>query len=346
MTGSQPTVASWPDVVVVMPIRNEAADLAAAVRTVLAQQYRGRLAVCLAVAPSEDGTEQIAADLARCDDRIGIVGNPARTTPAGLNAAIRSSQGDVIVRVDGHAELSPGYVERAVSTLARTGAANVGGIQRAVGTTAFEGAVATAMMSRFGTGGAAFHVGGSEGPTDTVYLGVFRRDAIESVGLFDERLVRNQDYELNIRLRGAGHVVWFDPQLVVTYRPRGRWRGLARQFFEYGRWKRVVARLHPEALRPRQMIPPAATLALVTTTVLGVRWRTALVVPLGYAAIVTMESARLARTLPQFGRLLVVYPTIHLAWGLGFIYGRPDRHQTAVCSAELGRGRHRVRRRR
>lgn len=327
MTGSAPPASgSWPDVVVVMPIRNEATDLAAAVRTVLAQQYRGRLAVCLAVAPSEDGTEQIAADLARGDDRIRIVANPSRTTPAGLNAAIRSSPGDVIVRVDGHAELSPGYVERAVSTLARTGAANVGGVQRAVGTTAFEQAVAAALMSRFGSGGAAFHVGGSEGPTDTVYLGVFRRDAIESVGLFDERLVRNQDYELNIRLRRAGNVVWFDPELVVTYRPRGRWRALARQYFDYGRWKRVVAHLHPEALRPRQLIPPAATLALGATTVLGVRWRSMLFVPFGYAVVVTIESARLAATLPHFRRLLVVFPTMHLAWGLGFMYGRPERH--------------------
>ena len=131
------------------------------------------------------------------------------------------------MRVDGHAELSAGYIRRAVETLRRTGAANVGGVQRAAGTTPFERAVADAMSSRFGTGDATFHYGGTEGPTDTVYLGVFDRAAIEAVGLFDERLLRNQDYELNIRLREAGGVVWFDPRPVrhvptswIATRPR------------------------------------------------------------------------------------------------------------------------------
>ena len=139
------------------------------------------------MAPSTDGTEAVAAELAAEHDDVTVVANPAGTTPAGLNAAIRATTGDVVVRVDGHAELSPGYIRRAVETLRRTGAANVGGIQRAVGTTPFEQAVADAMSSPFGTGDATFHYGGDEGPTDTVYLGVFDRAAIEAVGLFDER---------------------------------------------------------------------------------------------------------------------------------------------------------------
>ena len=145
---------------------------------------------------------------------------------------------------------------------------NVGGIQRAVGTTPFEQAVADAMTSRFGTGDATFHYGGAEGPTDTVYLGVFDRAAIEAVGVFDEALVRNQDYELNIRLRQAGGMVWFDPELSVSYRPRGTLRGLARQYFDYGRWKRRVVRRHPRSLRWRQAVPPAVT-SLSSAVLLG-----------------------------------------------------------------------------
>ena len=212
--GTAAMSGGWPDVAVVMPVRNEATDLRDAVAAVLAQEYPGTVQICLAVAPSTDGTEAVAAELAAEHDDVIVVDNPAGTTPAGLNAAIRATTGDVVVRVDGHAELSPGYIRRAVETLRRTGAANVGGVQRAVGTTPFEEAVADAMTSRFGTGDATFHYGGAEGPTDTVYLGVFDRAAIERVGLYDERLVRNQDYELNIRLRQAGGVVWFDPELV------------------------------------------------------------------------------------------------------------------------------------
>ena len=251
-----------PDVAVVMPVRNEAGGLRRAVAAVRAQEYPGTVQICLAVAESTDGTEAVARELAAEHDDVIVVANPAGTTPAGLNAAIRATSGEVVVRVDGHAELSPGYIRRAVETLGRTGAANVGGVQRATGTTPFEEAVADAMTSPFGTGDATFHYGGAEGPTDTVYLGVFDRAAIERVGLYDERLVRNQDYELNIRLRQAGGVVWFDPELSVSYRPRGSLQDLARQYLEYGRWKRSVVRQHPRSLRWRQAVPPAVTAAV------------------------------------------------------------------------------------
>ena len=190
------------------------------------------------------------------------------------------------MRVDGHAELSPGYVRRAVETLQRTGAVNVGGIQHAVGTTPFERAVADAMTSRFGTGDATFHYGGAEGPTDTVYLGVFDRAALEAAGRYDEALERNQDYELNIRLRQAGGVVWFDPELSVSYRPRGTLRGLARQYFDYGRWKRRVIGRHPRSLRWRQAVPPAVTLTVVGGLLGSAVSRRALLFPTGYAVAV------------------------------------------------------------
>src|SRR5690606_26187862 len=135
------TPDEWPSVSVVMPIRNEAADLEAAVESVLAQAYPYEFDVCLAVAPSEDGTERIAEQLAARNPRVRVVANPTGTTPAGLNAAIAATTGDVIVRVDGHASLSPGYIRRAVETMRRTGAVNVGGIQAAIGHTPFERAV-------------------------------------------------------------------------------------------------------------------------------------------------------------------------------------------------------------
>ena len=238
-----------------------------------------------------------------------------------MNAAIRASDAEVLVRVDGHARLGAGYIARAVETLERTGAVNVGGVQDAVGTTDLERAIAVAMTSRFGTGGSRFHVGGAEGPVDTVYLGVFRRDALEAAGLFDEHLIRNQDYELNIRLRRAGGVVWFDPELVVEYRPRSSLGALARQYGEYGWWKAEVARMYPRSLRPRQVIPAVVTLVLAADLVLGRfltgRWRLAW---LGYGAAVVVAALG-ARDRRLSLRLLAVYPTMHLSWGCGFIAG-------------------------
>ncbi|MEO1064267.1 MAG: glycosyltransferase family 2 protein [Actinomycetota bacterium] len=308
----------WPSVSVVMPVRDEAADLTAAVEAVLSQEYPGHLDVCLAVAPSADGTEDVAARLAE-DERVSVVPNPPGVTPAGLNAAIRATSGEVVVRVDGHAELSPGYVRRAVETLGRTGAANVGGIQRAVGQTPFEEAVALAMTSRFGVGDAKFHYGGAEGPTDTVYLGVFRREALEAVGGFDETLVRNQDYELNWRLREAGGIVWFDPELWVTYRPRGSLRALARQYSEYGRWKAEVVRRHPRSLRWRQLVPPATVLG-IAGGVLVMPWRRVGAAPLvAYLAAVMAAATGSGRTWAERCRLCTVFPAMHLAWGSGVL---------------------------
>ncbi|MBA3289236.1 MAG: glycosyltransferase family 2 protein, partial [Acidimicrobiia bacterium] len=224
------------------------------------------------------------------------------------------------------AELSPGYLRRAVETLQRTGAANVGGIQRAEGTTPFERAVAAAMTSRFGAGDAVFHYGGHEGPSDTVYLGVFDRVAMEAAGLYDETLVRNQDYELNIRLRQRGGVVWFDPELSVRYRPRRSLGRLARQYFEYGAWKREVVRRHPGSLRWRQAAPPALALGLGMGLVGTAVHRAALLIPGTYGAAVVVASAITARRrFGMFARLLAVFPTMHLAWGCGFLTGRRSR---------------------
>jgi glycosyltransferase involved in cell wall biosynthesis len=310
-------MSDWPDVSVVMPVRDDAEGLPGAVAAVLAQAYPGRVEVVLGVAPSRDGTEAAAARLAAGDARVRVVDNPSGSTSAGLNRAIEASTGEVVARVDAHAELEPGYLRRAVEVLRATGADNVGGVQQAVGRTPFERAVATAMTSRLGVGNARFHYGGAPGPTDTVYLGVFRRAALERVGGFDETLVRNQDYELNWRLRATGGTVWFDPELRVRYRPRGSLRALARQYHEYGRWKREVLRRHPRSLRWRQLAPPLALLVNAAGLALGLgsrRTRLALAAPGLYAAA-------LAATAPRDPRLPLVYATMHLAWGAGFLRG-------------------------
>ena len=311
----------WPDVAIVMPVRNEAPDLRRAVAAVRSQDYPGSVKLCLAVAPSTDGTEAVAAGLAAEHADVRVVANPAGTTPAGLNAAIRATSGDVVVRVDGHAELSPGYIRRAVETMRRTGAVNVGGIQRAVGVTPFERAVAAAMTSRFGTGDAVFHYGGEGGQTDTVYLGVFDRSAVEAVGGFDETLDRNQDYELNIRLREAGGTVWFDPALWVRYRPRGSLGALARQYFDYGRWKREVVRRHPRSLRWRQAAPPALVAAIAGSLAVAVFRRAVLAVPAAYLGSVIAAAIATGRSTRETGRLVLIFPTMHLSWGVGFLAG-------------------------
>lgn len=308
-----------------MPVRDEATRLERSVQAVLSQDYPGNLDLVLAVAPSSDATDAVARALAAADDRVRVVENPSGTASAGLNEAVLAAHGEVIARVDGHAELSDGYLRRAVELLEATGVDNVGGIQDAVGETAFERAVAAAMTSRFGAGDAKFHYGGASGPTDTVYLGVFRRSALERVGGFDESLDRNQDYELNWRIRESGGVVYFHPDLRVRYRPRSTLRALARQYFDYGRWKRAMLRRHPRSLRWRQMVPPATLLAIMVATALAL-WQSVwwLLVPGVYGLAVVLASIVVAPRVPAAARarLPAAFAAMHLAWGAGFLFGR------------------------
>jgi len=310
---------------VIMTVLNEQRHVEAAVRAVLEQDYRGPMELVLALGPSTDGTDEVVAALAAEDSRIRTVENPKAATPAGLNLALREAAYDVIVRVDGHSVLPSGYVSTAVAVLAETGADNVGGLMAAAGVEPLERAVAVAMNSWLGVGGARFHLGGEAGPVDTVYLGAFRRSALDRVRGYDESLHRAQDWELNYRIRRSGGTVWFTPRMRVTYRPRGDLRSLARQYFRTGQWRRRVVRQHADTVSLRYLAPPAAVLGFVGGLVAGAAgFRPAFVLPAGYTALVTLGSIVTGRghSPSTRVRLPIVYVTMHGSWGVGFLFSR------------------------
>lgn len=319
----------WPAVSVVMPVLDEERHLAEAVDQVLAQDYPGDLELILSLGPSRDRTDEIAAEVVRTHDRVRTVANPRGATPSALNAAVAAAKHDIVVRVDGHALFPPDYVRTAVAVLRETGADNVGGIMAAEGVTPFEQAVARAMTSPLGVGAARFHTGGAAGPADTVYLGVFRREALDRVGGFDERFLRAQDWEMNLRIRQTGGLVWFTPQLRVSYRPRPDLRALARQYFDYGRWRRVVMRQHQGSASVRYLAPPVALACVVAGTAAGLAglatgrpWLTAgFAAPIGYAAGIVGGSLVTGRGLAPgaLARLPGVYATMHGCWAIGFL---------------------------
>ncbi len=321
----------WPGVSVVMPVRNEELYLPTAVRKVLAQEYPGELEVLLAVGPSRDRTSEIAGELAAGDSRIRLIDNPAGTTPAGLNLAIAAARNNIVVRVDGHGELTDGYIERAVQLLGETGAANVGGVMDARGTTPFEQAVAIAYTTKLGLGGGAFHLPSSPaGEADTVFLGVFRKEALQAVGGFDESLHRAQDWELNYRLRSQGHKIWFSPELRVTYRPRSNLTALVRQMYHTGKWRREVMRRYPETASLRYLAPPMAVIGTAGGTAVGLvglltgsrPLRVAFLLPASYLAVVLAGSlAAGPMSVAARLRLPLVLAAMHVAWGIGFLTG-------------------------
>jgi succinoglycan biosynthesis protein ExoA len=339
-----------PGVSYVMPVLNEVTEVRAAVGSLLDQDYTGPFEVILALGPSIDGTNELVAEMSAADPRIRAIDNPVGSTPAGLNVAIRASVHPVVIRVDAHSVLPTDYTRIAVHTLLESGADNVGGIMRAEGRTPFERAVALAYGSRVGLGGTPHHVGGTAGPAETAYLGVFRRERLFDVGLFDEGIKRGQDWELNRRLRQTGGTVWFTPELVVTYRPRPSLKRLVRQFVATGLWRGELARRFPANNGLRYFVPPAMVAAMalgivaglvgIVGTALGTPLAWAMlgfVVPVVYLLFVVLGSIAVARRsgLPTLLWLLVVLPCIHVGWGLGFIIGFLTR--TSELTTHTGR---------
>ena len=329
-----------PAVSYVMPVLNEEGYIEAAVRTILAQDYTGEKEIVLALGPSTDRTDEIAAALAAEDSRVRLVANPARDIPAGLNRAIEASQHPVIVRVDAHSELTPDYTRRGIETLrtveaeSEHGTGVVGGIMQAAGATPVQRAIARGYNSPYGLGGGAYHGDGEPGPAESAYLGIFRREALEAVGGYDPAILRGEDWELNLRIRRAGYEVWFDPSLRVTYWPRASFSNLAKQFFATGAWRAIIVRKYPNAHPWRYFAPgllvisltvSAVALVLLCTPVLSwASWWPILLTPAAlYAGGIAVATLRIPdqRGLADRALTATTLVTMHTSWGLGFLRG-------------------------
>lgn len=321
------TARSLPTVSVVVPVLNEASFIERCLRSAQTQDYPAALIdVTVADGGSADGTREIVRRLAAQDSRIRLIDNPRRGQAAGLNLAIAASQGEVVARLDGHAEWRPWHISRCVDLLQATGADNVGGTMDAVGETWLAQAAACASSSPFGVGGARYRYSTRVTETDTVFLGCYRRSALDRVGAFDERVAAQEDYELNYRIRRTGGKIVFSPRLPTTYWARSTWQGLARQYFRYGRAKSTVARIEPGVIRPYHLVPPAAValaplLAALSMSRRGRRLTGAIVG--SYAAACVVASVRAGRDQPSSMRaaIAMVFPVLHVCWGWGFLVG-------------------------
>ena len=302
---------SFKDASFVMPVRNEEKYLASAVESVFAQVAPGKTELILAIAPSVDRTRGIAEELQSRFKSLKIIDNPTGDTASGLNLAIAAASYEVIVRVDAHSQLTENYLKTALEALSETGAANVGGRMHAEGISPLQQAVAFGYNNRVGLGGGSFHVGGKAGAVETVYLGVFQKSWLQKVGGFDPKWVRGQDWELNQRIRSAGGVVWFDPRLVVNYFPRSSLSALARQFYQTGVWRGALTRQAPFQSSIRYWIPPLFVVAALFGFPL---WLYLLFIGLiAFNALELPNGVKL--------RVLLVLPTMHFSWGIGFWVG-------------------------
>ena len=316
-----------PSISVVIPARNEEASIGDALDSVLSQDYPGSVEVIVADGSDTPATSKVVAERF---PSVRILPNPQRFLAPGVNAACKVATGDVIVRCDARTTLSPGYLRRAVEILQRTDAGIVGGRQRPVGVTFFERAAAMGMSTPLGAGGARYRLGGAEGPVETFILGVLWRQTWDAARGYDASLPCAEDYELNWRLRQQGKTIWFDPALVATYRPRPTLRKLAQQYYRYGRWKRVVLRMHPRAALPRHFAVPLLLLGLAGSALLagtGAPALAAAALPVVYVSSLIAGSlvVGLRRGDSAALALPLVLATMHFSWGAGFLTPGPAR---------------------
>ena len=316
---------------VVMPCLNEEAYIEACVRSVFAQDYpKDRIEILVADGMSMDKTREILDRLREEDGRVRVIDNPDRIQAAGLNAAIRECHGEVVVRMDVHAEYATDYVRRCVEVLEQTGADNVGGAQRAKAKTLFQRALCAALDSPLGVGGSKYRSGSNEGFVDTIFLGAFRRRILEKVGLYDPKAVTNEDAELNQRILEQGGKLYLSPSIVVHYFPRDSFRTLSRQYFRYGKGRARTMLKHRRLPRTgdagafASVRPAIPFLTVATAGVLGVISLPALSVYLATYALATgAEAVRVGNKAGLVAVPLVwaIFPVLHASHGAGFAAG-------------------------
>ena len=318
---------------IIIPCYNERSTIHFLLDALYAQSYpRHAMEVVIADGGSEDGTPILIQEWwqQHPDLAVRVVENPARSIPAALNAAIRASSGEIIVRLDAHSKPDLDYVERAVAAVTEGRGQNVGGVwDIQPGSDHWMArSIAAAAGHPIGVGDARYRYSDQAAFVDTVPFGAFKRSTLDQVGMFDETLLTNEDYEFNTRIRQAGGKIWFDPHIRSVYFARENLSALARQYWRYGYWKVHMLRRYPHTIRWRQALPPLFVAALILLTLLAQFFRGALWVLIGvlcaYSLVLFLAGVHLAIRHKRLFLCLGVPLSIacmHFSWGAGFLWG-------------------------
>lgn len=320
-----------PRVSIIIPCYNEQATIRQLLEAIYQQTYpRAETEVVIADGLSEDGTrdEIVVFQRKHPDMVVRIVENKARSIPSAINCAIQAARGEIVIRMDAHSRPYPNYVERSVNALESNKGENVGGVWeiKPGDESWIARSIAVAAGHPLGVGDAGYRIGAQASAVDTVPFGAFRRSLIDKIGLFDETLLSNEDYEFNARIRNSGGRIWLDPEIVTVYYARSTLRELAHQYWRYGYWKFRMLHRYPDTLRWRQGLPPLFVASLVGLTLFAwwpiSRWT--LIFEVAIYGTVLLLAGLLSALRQRKIYLLIGLPlsiaTMHLAWGGGFLW--------------------------
>ena len=329
--------SAYPEVSVVIPVFNEEEYIRGLMDSLLKQDYdMSMLEIILVDGVSTDKTAEIIEEYQQIHSVFKLLQNPKQTVQHALNIGMKAAQGKYIVRMDAHSEYADNYISKCVEYLNKTDAVNVGGPMIAEGKTPVQKAIAAAYHSKFALGGGKNHDETYEGYADTVYLGAFKKKTLEEVGYYDKDLIRNEDDDLNFRLKEKGYKIYITPEIKSTYYPRCTYRELFKQYFEYGEWKVAVRKKHGEHARKTHYIPLLFVLLLVLGGIASIlspfifnescSW----VIPCAYGVgcglyllidIIASFSNKRACGFIQKLRLVWIHIILHISYGCGYIKG-------------------------
>lgn len=321
------------EISIIIPCYNEENTITLLLDALRQQTYPvEKFEIVIADGMSEDGTREKIRVYERDHPEmtIKVVENKKRVIPAALNLALQASNGDVIIRLDGHSVPAKDYVEKCIQTLETTKAANVGGrweIQAAQETWMAK-SIAAAAANPIGVGDALYRYSESPGEVDTVPFGAYHKGTIQNLGGYDESLLANEDYELNVRIRKNGGTIWFNPAIRSIYFTRATFKELAIQYYRYGFWKAQMLKRYPETVRWRQALPPIFLLSVLFFLILTIftkfGWVLLVAELIVYVVILSLFSIRdsVKRENPKliYGEPLAI-ATMHSCWGFGFLAG-------------------------
>ncbi len=312
---------------VVMPLYNEEKYIRNCIDSLLLQDYPINCMEWIFVdGCSTDDTKKILFEYQKkYPELIKIFDNPNKTVPYAMNIGIAKAKGEYIIRLDAHADYKTDYISKCVFYLDTTDADNVGGVAETKSRGFVGEAIALMLSSKFGVGNSQFRTNGQSGFVDTVPFGAFRREVFEKWGGYDERLTRNQDNEMNYRIRKNGGKIYLSNDICFSYYCRDSIKGIADMAVKNGMWNVITMRLCPGAMGLRHFVPLLFLLSVIGLPILGLFHKGFLKIffcEIGlYSLLDIVFSLRAAKEKKYIGILLILFPIFHFAYGYGSLKG-------------------------
>lgn len=312
---------------VIIPVFNEERYIKNCIDSLLYQDYPIENMEWIFVdGCSSDNTVLIIKDFKkRYPKLIKILNNPNKTVPYAMNIGIKASVGKYIIRLDAHSEYANDYISKSVYCLETTDADNVGGVAETRGRGFVGSTIALMLSSKFGVGNSQFRTNGKSGYVDTVPFGAFRREVFDKYGFYDERLTRNQDNEMNYRIRKNDGKIYMSEDIRFVYYCRDSIKGIADMALKNGKWNIITMKLCPGSMGLRHFIPFAFLLSLIFMPILSIlipTFKYVFLLEIGlYLILDIIFSIHSSKSIKSFLLLLVLFPIFHLSYGLGSLIG-------------------------